>query len=172
VEIVEDAFQARTELFECFLAALVARAVVIAIDDFGTGYSSLARLISLPIQLVKLDRAFVQNLDAPADSGRTLLRTMIVMLHDLGLSITAEGVETTSQRDWLRAHAVSAAQGFLFHRPMSVSEAIALLETLDYRPRALAVDPQRLQAVRRRLRSDFWRRPSQDRRSGRSEPKA
>jgi hypothetical protein len=46
---------------------------------------------------------------------------------------------------------------------MPVSEAIALLETLHYRPRALAVDPQRLQAVRRRLRSNFWRRPFQDR---------
>jgi EAL domain-containing protein (putative c-di-GMP-specific phosphodiesterase class I)/GGDEF domain-containing protein len=163
VEIVEDAFQAKTELFERFLAALVARGVVIAIDDFGTGYSSLTRLISLPIQMVKLDRAFVQNLDASTDSGRTLLRTMIVMLRDLGLSITAEGVETASQRDWLHAHGVSAAQGFLFHRPMSVSEAIALLETLHYRPRALAVDPQRLQAVRRRLRSNFWRRPFLDR---------
>jgi EAL domain-containing protein (putative c-di-GMP-specific phosphodiesterase class I)/GGDEF domain-containing protein len=170
VEIVEDAFQAKTDLFERFLADLVTRGVVIAIDDFGTGYSSLARLISLPIQLVKVDQAFVQNLDAPADSGRTLLRTMIVMLRDLGLSITAEGVETTSQRDWLRAHAVSAAQGFLFHHPMPVSEAIALLETLDYRPRALAVDPQRLRAVRRRLRSNFWRRLSQDERRGHAEP--
>jgi EAL domain-containing protein (putative c-di-GMP-specific phosphodiesterase class I) len=137
--------------------------VVIAIDDFGTGYSSLTRLISLPIQMVKLDRAFVQNLDAPSDSGRTLLRTMIVMLHDLGLSITAEGVETASQRDWLQAHGVSAAQGFLFHRPMPVSEAIALLETLHYRPRALAVDPQRLQAVRRRLSNNFWGWPFQNR---------
>jgi EAL domain-containing protein (putative c-di-GMP-specific phosphodiesterase class I)/GGDEF domain-containing protein len=164
VELVEDAFQATDHAFDRFLAELVSRGVLIAIDDFGTGYSSLARLISLPIQNVKLDRAFVQNLDASAESGRTLLRTMIAMLRDLGLSITAEGVETATQRDWLRRHAVGTAQGYLFHHPMPVSGAIRLLESLDYRPRALAVDSRRLQAVRRRLRNGSWRRPFGERR--------
>jgi diguanylate cyclase (GGDEF)-like protein len=158
VEIVEDAFQVRTDLFERFLAALVERGVVIAIDDFGTGYSSLARLISLPIQMVKLDRAFVQNLDVPSDNGRTLLRTMIMMLKDLNLRITAEGVETEAQRQWLQSHGVTAAQGFLFHRPMPVSEAISLLETLNYRPRALSVDRPQSNAGRPHLGLPFWNR--------------
>jgi len=164
VEILEDAFQATQACFDHFLAELVQRAVLIAIDDFGTGYSSLARLTSLPIQTVKLDRAFVQNLDGPADSGRTLLSTMITMLHDLGLSITAEGVETASQQEWLLQHGVSAAQGFLFDQPMPVSEAINLLDSLHYRPGAIAVDPRRLQDVRRRLRRRPWRLPFLDRR--------
>jgi len=170
VEIIEDAFQATQASFDHFLAELVQRDVVIAIDDFGTGYSSLARLLSLPIQTVKLDRAFVQNLDSQADSGRTLLRTMITMLHDLGLSITAEGVETASQQAWLLQHGVSTAQGFLFDQPMPVSEAIQLLDSLHYRPSAIAVDPRRLQDVRRRLRRRPWRLPFLDRRQSGAGP--
>ncbi|MFM9103741.1 MAG: EAL domain-containing protein, partial [Cyanobium sp.] len=167
VEIVEDAFRATDDGFEPFLAELVARGVVIAIDDFGTGYSSLARLIALPIQRVKIDRAFVHSLEGPAESARTLLRTMVTMLHDLGLQVIAEGVETAAQRDWLRRHGVEAAQGYLFHRPLPVSEAISMLEALHYRPGALAVEPGRLRSVPPAAGGrGFWRLPRFDRRRG------
>ncbi len=164
VELVEDAFQDSSESFEQFLADLVERGVAIAIDDFGTGYSSLARLISLPIQAVKVDRAFVMRLDEPGDSARTLLRTMLSMLTDLGLSITAEGVETPSQRRWLEANGVGRAQGYLFEKPLPISEAIDLLQGLGYRPSAIPVDPRRLRAVRRRRHRAQWLRPFLDRR--------
>jgi diguanylate cyclase len=158
VELLEDAFQDTSEAFDRFLADLVERSVEIAIDDFGTGYSSLARLLSLPIQVVKVDRAFVSQLDGSDDSPRTLLRTMLSMLRDLGLRITAEGVETASQRDWLLAEGVTRVQGFLFHQPLPIDEAIALLHRLDHRPGAIPIDTRRLEA-RRRWRWPSWRLP-------------
>jgi EAL domain-containing protein (putative c-di-GMP-specific phosphodiesterase class I) len=168
VELLEDAFQDTSEAFDQFLAALVERQVSIAIDDFGTGYSSLARLLSLPIQSVKIDRAFVRRLDESGESPRTLLRTMLTMLTDLGMSVTAEGVETQAQSEWLLAHGVTRAQGFLYHHPLPIDQAIELLQSLDYRPSAIPVDPRRLKAVRRRRRGSFWRLPFQDRRGSSS----
>ncbi|MCS5701006.1 sensor domain-containing phosphodiesterase [Cyanobium sp. FGCU-52] len=168
VELVEDAFQDTSAPFDRFLAELVERHVSIAIDDFGTGYSSLARLLSLPIQTVKVDRVFVNRLDKAEESPRTLLRTMLTMLSDLGLRVTAEGVETESQRAWLRNQGVDMAQGYLFHRPMPIDQAIELLQSLDYRPGAIPVDPRRLQSVRRRRRRTIWRLPFLDRRGPRS----
>ncbi|MFM7086168.1 MAG: EAL domain-containing protein [Cyanobium sp.] len=156
VELVEDIFQDSSEDFARFLDALVSRGVHVAIDDFGTGYSSLARLISLPIQGVKVDRAFVAKLRDREDSASTLLRTMLTMLRDLGLEVTAEGVENPFQRDWLIQNGTAKGQGYLFDRPMPISEAILSLQKLDYRPRAIPVDRHRIRAVRRkRLRSLF-----------------
>jgi EAL domain-containing protein (putative c-di-GMP-specific phosphodiesterase class I)/GGDEF domain-containing protein len=166
VELLEDAFQDTSESFDRFLNELVDRSVVIAIDDFGTGYSSLARLLSLPIQMVKVDRAFVNRIDQTEESPRTLLRTMVTMLNDLGLSITAEGVESEKQRQWLLNNGVSKAQGYLFHKPLVINQAIQLLQDLDYRPKAIPVDPRRLRQVRRRLRRPSWRLPFFDRRQG------
>lgn len=159
VELVEDIFQDTSNDFSQFLDALVDRHVRIAIDDFGTGYSSLARLISLPIQAVKVDRAFITKLGDDIDSPRTLLRTMLTMLADLGLEITAEGVETEQQRQWLLRNGAGSAQGYLFARPVAISDAIALLQKLDYRPRAIPVDQRRLQAVRRRRLRSYLRLP-------------
>ena len=159
VELVEDIFQDTSEAFHQFLDALVERQVRIAIDDFGTGYSSLARLISLPIQAVKIDRAFIRPLTDDTDSPRTLLRTMLTMLTDLNLEVTAEGVEDEQQRQWLLRHGTGTAQGFLFSRPISISEAISLLQRLDYRPRAIPVDRRRIQATRRRRLRSYLRLP-------------
>ncbi|MFM7362583.1 MAG: EAL domain-containing protein [Cyanobium sp.] len=159
VELVEDIFQDTSPEFGDFLDALVDRNVCIAIDDFGTGYSSLARLISLPIHAVKVDQAFVNKISADADSPRTLLRTMLTMLVDLGLEITAEGVESQQEREWLLRHGARKAQGYLFARPVPISDAIAALQTLDYRPRALPLEPGRLRALRRRRLSSYLRLP-------------
>lgn len=159
VELVEDIFQDTSDEFSEFLDALVARDVRIAIDDFGAGYSSLARLISLPIQAVKVDRAFVSKIGDGLDSPRTLLRTMLTMLKDLGLEITAEGVENEQQRQWLLRNGAGTAQGFLFAAPVAISEAIGLLQRLDYRPRAIPVERRRIQAVQRRRRRSYLRLP-------------
>jgi|GEM_PF-931926 len=159
VELVEDCFQDTSEAFDRFLNDLVARNVRIAIDDFGTGYSSLARLISLPIQSVKVDRAFVSRIEDSEESPRTLLRTMLSMLADLGLAVTAEGVELPSQRDWLLQNGVTLAQGYLYSRPLPISAAIESLQRLDYRPRAIPVDQARLKSRRRGRRRSFFRLP-------------
>jgi EAL domain-containing protein (putative c-di-GMP-specific phosphodiesterase class I)/GGDEF domain-containing protein len=150
VELVEDAFQDSSAAFDHFLNALVSRGVLIAIDDFGTGYSSLARLISLPINGVKVDRMFVDRIEGDDDSPRLLLRTMLTMLNDLGMAVTAEGIEQPAQRDWLINHGVAKGQGFLFDQPLSLTEAVARLRRTHYRPRAIPVEPARIWAARRR----------------------
>ena len=159
VELLEDIFQDTSEEFSDFLDALVDRNVWIAIDDFGTGYSSLARLISLPIHTVKVDQAFINKIGGGVDSARTLLRTMLTMLADLGLEITAEGVESPQEREWLLRHGARSGQGYLFTPPVSISDAIAVLQNLDYRPRALPVQPERLRALRRRRLFSYLRLP-------------
>jgi EAL domain-containing protein (putative c-di-GMP-specific phosphodiesterase class I) len=89
--------------------------VRIAIDDFGTGYSSLAYLGRLPVDTVKIDRAFVARLTTdPADA--IIVRSTIDLGHNLGLRVVAEGVEDTETRDALQALGCDLAQGFLWSR--------------------------------------------------------
>ena len=156
VELLEDIFQYKDAAFDVFLEALVQRGVRIALDDFGTGYSSLARLISLPIQVVKVDQTFVTRLSGQQDSPRTLLRTMLTMLQDLGMATIAEGVDCGAQRDWLLQNGVAKAQGYLFSPPVPVAEAIEQLQQQEFRPPALPADPSRLRALRRRLPGRSW----------------
>jgi EAL domain-containing protein (putative c-di-GMP-specific phosphodiesterase class I) len=150
MELVEDAFQDTSAAFDHFLNDLVSRGVSIAIDDFGTGYSSFARLISLPIQSVKVDRTFVDRIAGSDDSPRLVLRTMLTMLNDLGMAVTAEGIEQPAQRDWLIHHGVTKGQGYLFAMPLTLTEAVAKLRSIHYRPRAIPVEPARIWAARRR----------------------
>lgn len=164
IELLEDAFRDTSTAIDRFLADLAERGVAIAIDDFGTGYSSLARLISLPIQVVKIDRAFVSRLEEPGESPRTLLRTMISMLKDLGLTVTAEGVESDQQRSWLLDEGVQKAQGYLFHQPLPINLAIGLLEQLEYRPDALPVDIRGGRGLGWLSQRRSWRLPFTDRR--------
>jgi EAL domain-containing protein (putative c-di-GMP-specific phosphodiesterase class I) len=88
------------------------------VDDFGTGYSSLSRLQKLPVDELKIDKSFVQHMDKNA-SDATIVRSTIEMAHNLGLKITAEGVETQKIRDMLKAHGCDLAQGYLMCKPMS-----------------------------------------------------
>jgi len=92
----------------------------IAIDDFGTGQSSLASIEELPIDRIKIDRAFVSTIDE-ATLSRPVLDTIIKLGHELGTGLIAEGVETRSQWEYLRARGVQSAQGYLFARPLSIS---------------------------------------------------
>ncbi|MFN2643744.1 MAG: PAS domain S-box protein [Burkholderiales bacterium] len=108
------------------LHALGEAGVRIAIDDFGTGYSSLAYLTRFPLASLKIDRSFVADvLDDEADA--TIVRTIIDMAHTLGFTVIAEGVERESQAAFLRALGCEQAQGFLFARPMSSQEFVALV---------------------------------------------
>ncbi len=127
VEIVEEGLQDVSPDFEGFLQRLSSLAVDIAIDDFGTGYSSLSRLNALPIQMFKIDRSFVQNINHEFTPSNQLLRTINALALDLGLATTAEGVENETQREWLLANGFPYGQGFLFAPPMPLGEAIAWL---------------------------------------------
>ena len=89
-----------------------------AIDDFGTGYSSLAYLEQFPIDYVKIDRRFVEQIE-DSDRSRSLVESMSRMVHSLGLTAVAEGVETLEQAQTLRAMGFELAQGYYFARPVT-----------------------------------------------------
>ena len=98
----------------------------LAIDDFGTGFSSLASLQRLPLQRLKIDRCFVQDLPSNA-SDRSIVKATILMAHELGLSCLAEGVETDSQRDHLLELGCDSFQGYLLGRPMPAEQLKELI---------------------------------------------
>jgi len=108
------------------LGRLKAMGVRIAIDDFGTGYTSLSHLKELPIDRLKIDRSFVKDL--PHDRGSAAIAHAIIqMARSLGLRTVAEGVETVSQRDWVRDQGCDEIQGYLEALPMSADECEAWL---------------------------------------------
>jgi EAL domain-containing protein (putative c-di-GMP-specific phosphodiesterase class I) len=93
----------------------------IAIDDFGTGHSSLAALESLPVDRLKIDRAFVSSIGEQSAS-RPVLDAVIAMARQLGISLIAEGIETKAQWDYLREQGVGSAQGFMIAKPMPIGD--------------------------------------------------
>lgn len=93
----------------------------VSLDDFGTGYSSLEYLTHLPISGLKIDRAFVKDLQSDP-SARTVIKCLIEMAHALSLEITAEGIETEKQGNILRDLGVDLGQGFYYARPMPASQ--------------------------------------------------
>jgi diguanylate cyclase (GGDEF)-like protein/PAS domain S-box-containing protein len=128
VEITESVVARDLEQVMLTLEQLRRMGVTVAIDDFGTGYSSLAYLRALPIQKLKIDKSFIQNI--PADAEASALAAEIVRLaHALSLQVVAEGVETAEQAAFLRAAGCEAMQGFLFARPAPGDECAALLRS-------------------------------------------
>ena len=100
--------------------------VRISLDDFGTGYSSFAYLAQLPISTLKIDKSFVQTL-SESESHRHIIEAISNLAHILGMSVTAEGVETDEQFNFLALHQIDTLQGYLFAKPMQKS---AIFDTL------------------------------------------
>ena len=128
IEITESGLMESGMGAEVFLQALHELGVVLTIDDFGTGYSSLAYLKRFPVQQLKIDRSFVQDLPGN-DSDSQLVSTMITMAHGLKLHVVAEGVEMPDQEAFLVAHGCDVAQGFLYSRPVPPSSLEAMLRS-------------------------------------------
>lgn len=109
------------------MAALKMLGVSLSIDDFGTGYSSLHCLQQFPLDILKVDRSFVQEIGN--DSKGIIIRAIVAMAHSLGLSIIAEGVETVEQLNFLRNHRCEEVQGFYFSRPLPVDKFTELISS-------------------------------------------
>jgi len=101
--------------------------VRIAVDDFGTGYSSLSYLHRLPIDVLKIDRSFMENINEN-DGTRPIVEAVLSMARTLGLRVVAEGVETVEQLDTLRQCGCGVIQGFFFSQPVSPASAAVFLE--------------------------------------------
>jgi diguanylate cyclase (GGDEF)-like protein/PAS domain S-box-containing protein len=103
--------------------------VRIAMDDFGTGYSSLSYLRRFPFDRIKIDQSFVRELGKQHDCG-AIIRAVIALSHDLGMAVTAEGVETREQLSALALAGCSDIQGYLFSRPVPLRDIPAVLRTM------------------------------------------
>ena len=127
LEITETVLLDKSDQVLATLHALRALGVRISMDDFGTGYSSLSYLRSFPFDKIKIDRSFVQDLDSNHD-GQAIMRSIISLGMGLGVTITAEGVETEAELSCLRAEGCHEGQGFLFSRARPNVEITALLQ--------------------------------------------
>jgi PAS domain S-box-containing protein len=116
LEIVETIAMRDAEMAGGVLSELKALGVRLSVDDFGTGYSSLSRLQRLPIDTLKIDRSFVSKMDADSEI-REIVRTVIMLAHNLDLTVVAEGAETKGQVDDLKELDCEMAQGYFFARP-------------------------------------------------------
>jgi diguanylate cyclase (GGDEF)-like protein/PAS domain S-box-containing protein len=126
LEITEGAMMRDTDVAIANLTRLRELGLRIAVDDFGTGYSSLAYLQRFPIDILKIDKSFVDGIDqGPEDSALAL--AILRLVQTLDLTAIAEGVERESQRDRLRLHGCGLAQGFHFCRPVPAGELAARL---------------------------------------------
>jgi diguanylate cyclase (GGDEF)-like protein/PAS domain S-box-containing protein len=126
LELTESVIMANAEQTAHKLRAFRRTGVSLAIDDFGTGYSSLAYLRRLPINTLKIDKAFIGDLsDDPDDASITA--TVIAMAHSLGLNVVAEGVETPEQFEFLRSQGCEEVQGFWLSPPLESGECLAFL---------------------------------------------
>lgn len=122
VEVTEGALLDNPERVRATLDRLLAIGVGAALDDFGTGYSSLSYLHSLPLRILKIDRAFVQELDKGANtSSTTVVAAILALARALNIQVIAEGIETTIQHDALRAMSCAMGQGYLLGHPAPIA---------------------------------------------------
>ena len=127
LEITEGQVVEYLPLIEKAFKALNARGVRIAIDDFGTGYSALAYLTRLHWSTVKIDRAFLADIPHESNAGR-IVAAIVAMAGELGLRVTAEGVETEAQYRFLSEAGCHFGQGFGYARPQPAADFLRLLQ--------------------------------------------
>src|ERR1700753_1598825 len=125
LELTESAVMQDAESSVQIMRRLSDLGLRISIDDFGTGYSSLSYLRRLPLDVLKIDRSFVQGIGKSAEDD-AIVQAIISMARSLGLSVTAEGIETSEQARLLREWSCETGQGYLFARPLAAEDFTAL----------------------------------------------
>ena len=130
LEITEQTLVRQVELAAANIQSLRAKGVRVAIDDFGMGYSSLTYLRQFPVDVLKIDRTFIQDIQtlAQARVGVSLADAIIAMAKSLGLELIAEGVEYSAQISYLRQQACHMAQGYLFSEPCDAAQMQRLMD--------------------------------------------
>jgi diguanylate cyclase (GGDEF)-like protein len=140
LEITESAIMGDPQKTMRTLTLIRDLGVHFTIDDFGTGYSSLAHLRKLPVTGMKIDKSFVQNMESDRDNA-VIVRSIIDLGHNLGLKVTAEGVETSAARDMLVGFDCDEAQGYYYSHPIPARDVAQLfkepLRFIDCSPVAL-----------------------------------
>ncbi|MEI7430811.1 MAG: EAL domain-containing protein, partial [Betaproteobacteria bacterium] len=130
VELTESVVMANTQETIQTLHTLTKMGLSVALDDFGTGYSSLAYVRQLPLDSLKIDRSFVNNLETDLQS-QVVTNGIIGLARGLKLKSIAEGVETAVQRDWLKENGCDIAQGYLFSRPVPAIDLPAVVAGIE-----------------------------------------
>jgi diguanylate cyclase (GGDEF)-like protein len=126
LEVTEGLLLDDSDIVSDALQRLRATGFRIALDDFGTGYSSLSYLRRFQVDKIKIDRSFVQHLGQTVDST-AIISAVLTLGHAMGLTVTAEGVETAAQYDFLEAAGCNTMQGYLFSRPLPEEEVDHLI---------------------------------------------
>ena len=126
LEITENLMLEDSSVVMDMLSKLRTLGVQLSVDDFGTGYSSLSYLRRFPVDILKIDKSFIQDLNL--DSGDdALVKAIIAMGQSLSLKVIAEGVETKEQLQFLQAHECDMVQGYYFSRPVDAREIEQLI---------------------------------------------
>ena len=121
VELTESAVMSEPEKSIAILEHLSAMGVLVSVDDFGTGYSSMSYLRRFPIDKLKIDRVFIEEIVSRAEDA-SIVRAIISLAHSLRLKVVAEGVETPAQLDFLKAAGCDEYQGYFFSRPLPAAD--------------------------------------------------
>jgi EAL domain-containing protein (putative c-di-GMP-specific phosphodiesterase class I) len=137
LEITEDVAMRDVERSQVALSELKSLGVRLSIDDFGTGYSSLSRLHGFPVDTLKIDRRFVSTMISDPETHE-IVRIIVILAHNLGLSVVAEGIETQQQMELLQQLGCEVGQGYLFSRPApaDVIEKLLMSQRPDQTPPA------------------------------------
>lgn len=126
LEITESMIMENDEAATTMLLQFRDLGVELSIDDFGTGYSSLGRLYRFPINVLKIDRSFVSGIGIN-QGNLEIIEAIVTLAHELGMEVTAEGVETAEQLAQLRKLKCEYGQGYLFSQPLNSKAAEALI---------------------------------------------
>jgi diguanylate cyclase (GGDEF)-like protein/PAS domain S-box-containing protein len=128
LEVTETVFLGRgAEHVQDALKALSAEGIQIALDDFGTGYASLSHLNHFPVNVIKIDRSFISNLET-SDHDAAIVRAVINLGRSLGIKIVAEGIETNEQAEFLRRHRCHLGQGYLYAKALPADAVSTLIQ--------------------------------------------
>jgi EAL domain-containing protein (putative c-di-GMP-specific phosphodiesterase class I) len=121
IELTESVLLERVAENHAFMQKLKSIGISLALDDFGTGYSSLSCLTAFPFDKIKIDKSFISNL-TKLHKSTAIVSSVVALASGLGMSVTAEGVETSEQLERLKTLGVNFAQGYLLGRPMPIDQ--------------------------------------------------